>query len=192
VPTVTTSPVPTVTTSPVPTVTTSPVSTVTTSPVPTVTTSPVPTVTTSPVPTVTTSPVPTVTTSPVPTVTTSPVPTVTTSPVPTETPSPVPTPGEAPHLELSLPPSIAVGSLVQTQLNASGGSGSYVYQSTGQLPSGLVLLADGRLEGQVTQVGTYTFTIIVTDSNGQTASYTYEIVVEPMRIFVPVIMRAAP
>ncbi|HBW67014.1 MAG TPA: hypothetical protein DEF43_07575, partial [Chloroflexus aurantiacus] len=116
----------------------------------------------------------------------------TTSPVPTETPSPVPTPGEAPHLELSLPPSIAVGSLVQTQLNASGGSGSYVYQSTGQLPSGLVLLADGRLEGQVTQVGTYTFTIIVTDSNGQTASYTYEIVVEPMRIFVPVIMRAAP
>ncbi len=194
VPTATTSPVPTATTSPVPTATTSPVPTATTSPVPTATTSPVPTATTSPVPTATTSPVPTATASPVPTATTSPVPTATTSPVPTATPSatPEPTPGEAPRLELRLPSSIAVGSVVQAQLNVSGGNGSYTYQVSGNLPTGLAMTEDGRLEGRVTQVGTYNFTITVTDGNGQSASFTYGIVVEPMRIFVPVIMRVAP
>ncbi|WP_232218977.1 benzoate transporter [Chloroflexus sp. Y-396-1] len=194
VPTATASPVPTATTSPVPTATTSPVPTATTSPVPTATASPVPTATTSPVPTATTSPVPTATTSPVPTATVSPVPTATTSPVPTATPSatPEPTPGEAPRLELRLPSSIAVGSVVQAQLNVSGGNGSYTYQVSGNLPTGLVMTEDGRLEGRVTQVGTYNFTITVTDGNGQSASFTYEIVVEPMRIFVPVIMRVAP
>ncbi|MBO9338689.1 MAG: cadherin repeat domain-containing protein, partial [Chloroflexus sp.] len=116
------------------------------------------------------------------------------SPVPTATPSatPAPTPGEAPRLELRLPPSIPVGSVVQTQLSASGGNGSYTYQISGNLPTGLVMTEDGRLEGRVTQVGTYNFTITVTDANGQSASFTYEIVVEPMRIFVPVIMRVAP
>jgi Putative Ig domain. len=85
-----------------------------------------------------------------------------------------------------------VGSVVQTQLSASGGNGSYTYQISGNLPTGLVMTEDGRLEGRVTQVGTYNFTITVTDANGQSASFTYEIVVEPMRIFVPVIMKVAP
>ena len=192
--TATATPEPTATATATPELTATALPTATTSPVPTATTSPVPTATTSPVPTATTSPVPTATTSPVPTATTSPVPTATTSPVPTATPSatPAPTPGEAPRLELRLPPSIPVGSVVQTQLSASGGNGSYTYQISGNLPTGLVMTEDGRLEGRVTQVGTYNFTITVTDANGQSASFTYEIVVEPMRIFVPVIMRVAP
>ena len=85
-----------------------------------------------------------------------------------------------------------MGSVVQAQLNVSGGNGSYTYQISGNLPTGLVMTENGRLEGRVTQVGTYNFTITVTDGNGQSASFTYGIVVEPMRIFVPVIMRVAP
>ncbi len=189
--TATPEPTTTATATPLPTAapTASPVPTATTSPVPTATTSPVPTATaTTPAPTSTTTPAPTGTATAVPTATTTA--TATATPVPTATPEP--TPGEAPRLELPLPTSLAVGSVVQTQLSASGGNGSYTYQISGNLPTGLVMTEDGRLEGRVTQVGTYNFTITVTDGNGQSASFSYEIVVEPMRIFVPIIMKVAP
>ncbi|WP_322496861.1 putative Ig domain-containing protein [Chloroflexus sp.] len=135
---------------------------------------------------------------PAPTATPEPTATATATPVPTATPTapatatPVPTPGQAPQLELSLPASLAVGSNVQQQLNATGGNGNYTYQVSGQLPPGITLSADGRLEGRATQVGTYSFTITVTDSNGQTASFNYEIIVEPARVFVPIILKVAP
>lgn len=82
-----------------------------------------------------------------------------------------------------------VGSSVQHQLSATGGSGDYTYHVSGQLPLGMTLSTEGRIEGQAVQTGTYTFTITVTDSNGQTASFTYTLTVEPMRIFVPIITR---
>ncbi|MGB9740050.1 Ig domain-containing protein [Chloroflexus sp.] len=63
---------------------------------------------------------------------------------------------------------------------------------SGELPPGLTLHTNGRLAGQVTQIGTYTFTIIVSDGNGQNTSFSYEIVVEPMKLYVPIIMRIAP
>jgi len=104
----------------------------------------------------------------------------------------VPNPGEAPQIELNLPATITVGSRVQTQITVSGGSGNYTYQVSGQLPTGLTLHPDGRLEGWVTQVGTYTFTILVTDGNGLTTTQTVEIVIERMYIFVPIITKATP
>lgn len=50
-------------------------------------------------------------------------------------------------------------------ITASGGSGSYTFAVTsGALPPGLTLAADGTLSGTPTQAGTYSFTVTVTDT----------------------------
>ena len=59
---------------------------------------------------------------------------------------------------------------------AEGGLGSYTYKVTsGSLPTGLSLTADGVISGSSTASNTYQFTVTVTDSSGLTASAAFAI-----------------
>ena len=54
---------------------------------------------------------------------------------------------------------------------ASGGRAPFTWSvSTGELPPGLTLSAAGALTGSPSTTGNYTFTIVVTDDNGETGS----------------------
>jgi len=59
-------------------------------------------------------------------------------------------------------------------LGASGGNGSYTYSlASGALPPGIALSSSGSLSGSPTTVGSYSFTVTVTDGFGFTASQAY-------------------
>ncbi|HVB10676.1 MAG TPA: putative Ig domain-containing protein [Bacillota bacterium] len=60
---------------------------------------------------------------------------------------------------------------------ASGGSGSYTWTYSGSLPTGLTLGTNGLLTGTPTAIGTYTFTAIVRDTYGNTASTSFTLAV---------------
>ncbi len=79
------------------------------------------------------------------------------------------------------PPTLPGGTVgivyVQT-ITASGGTAPYTYAVTsGALPSGLTLGANGQFLGSPTLPGTFTFTVTVTDAVGSTASMTYTVTV---------------
>jgi len=68
-----------------------------------------------------------------------------------------------------------VGQSYSQTIQATGGSGSYIFSVTsGNLPSGLSLSSDGVLSGTPTQAGTFTFTIKVTDSSNPAKTATKE------------------
>jgi len=70
-------------------------------------------------------------------------------------------------------------------LSGSGGTGPYSFTvSSGSLAPGLVLAATGVLSGIAQHVGTYTFTVKMTDSQGLTTTRTYDhkIVVSALQI----------
>lgn len=78
----------------------------------------------------------------------------------------------------------ANGILYSATVEASGGSTmGYTWTTTGMLPPGLQLLANGTpstlLTGAPTQQGSFTFTINVTDSGGEMASATYTLDIVP-------------
>lgn len=79
-----------------------------------------------------------------------------------------------------------VGSPYSDQLTASGGSQSYTYSvSVGSLPDGLFLNAStGAITGTPTTVGSFNFTIKVTDSVSVSAtqSFTVDIASQPLAI----------
>jgi uncharacterized protein (TIGR03118 family) len=54
--------------------------------------------------------------------------------------------------------------------SASGGSPPYTWKASGTLPPGLTFGSDGTLSGTPTQVGTYAFSVIATDSAQQPMS----------------------
>jgi len=67
----------------------------------------------------------------------------------------------------------------EATLTASGGAGAYVFTiSSGTLPAGLELTAEGKLSGTPSEEGQYTFTVQVTDSvnNEGTREYTLQVV----------------
>jgi len=79
-------------------------------------------------------------------------------------------------------PAGLVGQPYNVGFSAIGGSGSYVnwVVSNGNAPTGLVLApASGTLGGTATAVGTYNFTVQVTDSVGATAIAAYTITISP-------------
>jgi streptogramin lyase len=60
------------------------------------------------------------------------------------------------------------------QLTATGGSGAgYTFSEIGTLPPGLSLSSSGLLSGTPTALGTYSITVIATDSNGASGSQPY-------------------
>lgn len=88
-------------------------------------------------------------------------------------------------LAISTAPPLPAGLVGQPYLfsfSAIGGSGSYVnwVVSNGNAPTGLVMApASGTLGGTATAVGTYNFTVQVTDSVGATAITSYAITITP-------------
>ena len=77
----------------------------------------------------------------------------------------------------SFPDAVAGAAYSQT-LGASGGVAPYAFTLTGgALPAGLTLAA-GTLSGTPTAAGTFTFSLGVSDANGQAATRAYTLVVE--------------
>jgi uncharacterized repeat protein (TIGR03803 family) len=64
-------------------------------------------------------------------------------------------------------------------LNASGGTGTYTFSSSGTLPPGLTLSTGGILSGTPTMTGAYTFMVTATDLAGASASRSYTITINP-------------
>ena len=64
-------------------------------------------------------------------------------------------------------------------ITASGGTGPYVFTSSGTLPTGLSLSSGGVLSGTPTTAGTFTFTVIATDQAGAgcTGSRSYTVII---------------
>jgi hypothetical protein len=81
-------------------------------------------------------------------------------------------------------PAAAVASAYSTSVSAAGGISPYSYAVTsGSLPAGLTLAADGSLSGTPTAGGTFTFTITATDASAGAGPYTgsqaYTLTVNP-------------
>ncbi len=73
-----------------------------------------------------------------------------------------------------------VGVAYSATLSATGGTPPYSWSvASGSLPPGLSLSASGTISGTPTATGSYTFTIRVTDSVGDTASQAYTVSIAP-------------
>jgi uncharacterized protein YraI len=71
-------------------------------------------------------------------------------------------------------PTGTVNTAYSTTITATGGSGGYVFSlSAGSLPGGLTLNGSGQLSGTPNGSGSFTFTVLVTDSSSRTASQSY-------------------
>ncbi len=64
------------------------------------------------------------------------------------------------------------------QLGASGGSGGYSFSWSGSTPPGLTLSPSGLITGTPTQSGSYSFTVTATDSDQNTGTQNYTLVVK--------------
>ena len=77
----------------------------------------------------------------------------------------------------TLPEPVA-GEAYSQAITASGGVAPYSFSVTsGALPSGLTLSTAGLLSGMTTQVGAFSFTISVTDANGQISTRSFAMAV---------------
>ncbi len=72
------------------------------------------------------------------------------------------------------------GTAFSSSVAITGGVGPFTYTKTGSWPAGLTLNNNGSITGTPTTRGTYTFTITVTDSEGNSASKQYS-----LRIYDP-------
>ncbi|MGD0065515.1 MAG: putative Ig domain-containing protein [Streptosporangiaceae bacterium] len=83
-----------------------------------------------------------------------------------------------PSLSLPAPPAGWTHTVYSDTLTESGGTGPYTWSlSSGALPAGISLSADGNLTGTPTATGTATFTVKVTDVNSQSATQVLSITV---------------
>lgn len=78
-------------------------------------------------------------------------------------------------------PAGTIGAAYAVGVFADGGTTPYSWiQTVGTLPPGLALQASpGRIQGTPTTAGTFTFTLRVTDSAGQSATGTFSITINP-------------
>jgi large repetitive protein len=76
-----------------------------------------------------------------------------------------------PSLNFPAPPTGWTRTVYLDTLTVSGGTSPFTWSvSSGSLPGGISLSADGNLTGTPTATGTFSFTVKVTDANGQTAT----------------------
>ena len=76
-----------------------------------------------------------------------------------------------PSLSFPAPPAGWTHTVYSDTLTESGGTGPFTWSvSSGSLPAGISLSADGNLTGTPTAVGTASFTVKVADTNGQSAT----------------------
>jgi hypothetical protein len=79
-------------------------------------------------------------------------------------------------------PAGSTGHAYSQTITASGGTAPYTFQVTsGNLPAGLSLAANGALSGTpaVTSVGSYSFTVRATDANGCSGTKNYTLQINP-------------
>jgi uncharacterized protein YhjY with autotransporter beta-barrel domain len=62
-------------------------------------------------------------------------------------------------------PNAVVGQAYSQQLGAAGGTGPYAFTTAGPLPAGVTLSPAGSLSGTPSQTGSFTFTVVATDSS---------------------------
>jgi outer membrane autotransporter protein len=75
-------------------------------------------------------------------------------------------------------PDATAGAPYRQAITASGGIAPYAFAiTTGTLPAGLALAADGVLSGTPTGAGTFDFTLTATDANGQSVDQAYTLAV---------------
>jgi hypothetical protein len=75
-------------------------------------------------------------------------------------------------------PAVIAGAGYTQALTAVGGAGPYSFtNSVASLPAGLSLSGDGLLSGTLSTIGTDTFTVMATDTNGCTGSQAYTLTV---------------
>jgi uncharacterized repeat protein (TIGR01451 family) len=92
-----------------------------------------------------------------------------------------------------LAPPIGVSGPFSVVLQADGGLPPYTWSlSSGALPPGLTLGADGRIAGTPTAAGSYTFDARVADSLGHATSRTYTLVVESVASAISVAIAPNP
>jgi large repetitive protein len=82
-------------------------------------------------------------------------------------------------IQTSALPAATVGKSYSVTLAVSGGISPYTWSATGNIPSGLSILSFGAITGTPTVVGSYVFTLIVTDSHQATALRTLTLSVSP-------------
>ena len=76
-----------------------------------------------------------------------------------------------PSLSFPAPPAGWTNTVYGDTLTESGGTSPFTWSvSSGSLPAGISLSADGNLSGTPTATGTSSFTVKVTDANGQSAT----------------------
>ena len=76
-----------------------------------------------------------------------------------------------PSLSFPAPPAGWTHTVYSDTLTVTGGTSPYTWSvSSGSLPAGISLSADGNLTGTPTATGTYSFTVKVTDATGQSAT----------------------
>ncbi|WP_176140814.1 putative Ig domain-containing protein [Pseudoxanthomonas indica] len=81
-------------------------------------------------------------------------------------------------------PAATVNSFYSQTFTGSGGSAPYSYQYTGTLPAGVGLSSTGVLSGLPTEAGTFSFTLVATDSNATIGAQAYLLVVDPPTTFL--------
>ena len=74
-------------------------------------------------------------------------------------------------------PSGLINTNYDQTLTANGGSGSYSFTFTGNLPNGVTLSSAGVLSGSPTVVGTFNFTVTATDQGGCTGTKAYALTI---------------
>jgi hypothetical protein len=92
-------------------------------------------------------------------------------------------------------PNAAIGSLYLQTINATGGSGGFVYGlNNGTVPRGLVVNPNGTVTGTIASnvtPGSYTFRIYAYDASGTYTVQTYALQVEPAIVITPSSLPAA-
>jgi hypothetical protein len=84
---------------------------------------------------------------------------------------------KAPPLVITTPPfaDTPVGTSFNTQFTATGGIPPYVWGASGSVPAGTTFNSSGTLSGTANSIGTFQFTIQVTDSVGTVTLKAYSI-----------------
>ncbi len=76
-------------------------------------------------------------------------------------------------------PQQEAGQSLSVQLSASGGRAPYTFSNTSSLPPGVTLSAAGVISGAPTQAGSYTTSLVVTDTNHLSVSISVSFSVTP-------------
>jgi uncharacterized repeat protein (TIGR03803 family) len=96
-----------------------------------------------------------------------------------------------PNVSLSSPGNATVGYPYAATISASGDTGPFTFTATGTLPPGLTLSKAGVLSGTPKTVGRYVFAVTATNSQGNSGTAIYPLIVNPSITITPFTTLAA-